>query len=115
MKQVGIIFTVAFLGEVCHLVLPFAVPASIYGLCLMMFFLLTDLIKLEEVEVAAHFFIEIMPFMFIPAAVGVITSWEKLRANLFPFIVIIVSTTLCVMIFSGKVTDKIMTRREEHD
>ena len=30
--EFGVIMAVTFLGEICHAVLPFPIPASIYGL-----------------------------------------------------------------------------------
>ena len=35
--EFGVIMAVTFLGEICHAVLPFPIPASIYGLLLMLF------------------------------------------------------------------------------
>ena len=68
--QFGVILTVTFLGEVLYTLLPFPIPASIYGLVLMLLFLCTKVIKLHQVKIAADFLIDIMPPMFIPAAVG---------------------------------------------
>ena len=61
---------VCLLGEVLRYVLPLPVPASVYGLVLMLVFLLTGLVKLDQVENAADFLIGIMSPMFIPAAVA---------------------------------------------
>ena len=41
--QFGVILTITFLGEVLHMVLPFPVPASIYGLVLMLLALCTEI------------------------------------------------------------------------
>ena len=38
-KQLTIIFTVAFLGELLSAVLPLPVPASIYGILILLFLL----------------------------------------------------------------------------
>ena len=74
--QFGVIMTVTFLGEVLHAVLPLPVPASIYGLLIMLFCLCAKVIKLNQVKLAADFLIDIMPPMFIPSAVGLITVWK---------------------------------------
>ena len=42
--EFGVIMAVTFLGEICHAVLPFPIPASIYGLLLMLFALCTKII-----------------------------------------------------------------------
>ena len=57
--------------------LPLPVPASIYGVLLMLLALCTRVIPLESVRETGRFLIEIMPLMFIPAAAGLIESWDK--------------------------------------
>ena len=107
-KQFGIILTVSFLGEVLHAVLPLPVPASIYGLVLMLIALMTGIIPLAKVRDAGNFLIEIMPLMFIPAGVGLMTSWGALKPILVPVIVILVATTILAMGIGGRVTQSIM-------
>ena len=101
---------VSFVGEILHAVLPLPIPASIYGLVLMLFSLLTGLIKLDAVHDTACFLIEIMPLMFIPAAVGLMASWSVIRANLLAYLVIAAVTTLAVMAVSGLVTQGVLRR-----
>ena len=55
-------------GEVLNAFIPLPIPASIYGLLLMLFCLCTKIIKLNQVKIAADFLLDIMPPMFIPAA-----------------------------------------------
>ena len=110
--QFGIIMFVTFLGEFLHCLIPLPIPASIYGLLLMLAGLMTKVIKLEQVKIAADFLIEIMPLMFIPAGVGLITSWSQLQSFLVPLLVITVVSTFVVMIVTGKVTDFLISRKE---
>ena len=69
-RQFCMILLFSFIGEFFRMVIPLPVPASVYGLVLLLAALLTGVIKLDQVEGAADFLIEIMPVMFIPAAVG---------------------------------------------
>ena len=110
--QLGRIMFVTFLGEFLHCLIPLPIPASIYGLLLMLAGLMTKVIKLEQVKIAADFLIEIMPLMFIPAGVGLITSWSQLQSFLVPLLVITVVSTFVVMIVTGKVTDFLISRKE---
>ena len=48
--QFARIMAVCFLGEVLHEVLPLPIPASIYGLVLLLAALKTGLVKLEQVK-----------------------------------------------------------------
>ncbi len=103
-RQFCIIIAISFLGEACHEWLPLPIPASIYGLLLMLAALCTHLLPLEAVKDAGKFLIDIMPVMFIPAAVGLLESWGVLHPMLVPLLVIIPVTTVLVMAVSGRVT-----------
>ena len=109
-KQFGIILLISFAGEALNYLLPLPVPASIYGLVLMFLCLQLRVFRLEDVRDTALFLIEIMPLMFIPAGVGLMTSWETLRAIIVPVSVITVITIITVMIATGWVS-QVMIRR----
>ena len=113
-KQFGWIMLVTCIGECLKFFLPFPIPASIYGLCIMMLLLLCKIIKVDDVKDVGSFLIEIMPLMFIPAAVGIIVSWGQLKKMLVPVLLITVITTVLVMIVSGRVT-QFLIRREKRD
>ena len=113
-KQFAIILAVTCVGEVLKYFIPLPIPASIYGLVLMLVLLMTRRVRLESVKETAEFLIEIMPMMFIPAAVGLLVSWEQLRPILIPVVAITVVSTFVVMIVTGKVTDFLTRDRVEH-
>ena len=110
LKQFGIILVVTCIGEILKLFIPLPVPGSIYGLLLMLFLLMTHIVPLEEVREAGEFLIEIMPMMFIPAAVGLLESAEQLKPMLLPLCVITAATTVLVMGVTGKVSDFLIGR-----
>ena len=109
-KQFVIIITISFLGEVIKSFVPLPIPASIYGLVLMLLVLCTGIIKLESVKETAKFLIEIMPLMFIPAAVGLTESWGIIRPVLVPVLTITLVSTVVVMAVSGIVTQAVIRR-----
>ena len=108
MKQFCIIMGISFLGELLKYFLPFPIPASIYGLVLMLAALMSGIVKLKEVEAAGDFLIETMPMMFIPAGVGLMNEWDALSDIWLPFLVIIAVTTVVVMGVTGRVTQGII-------
>ena len=107
-KQFLIILSVSFLGEVLHALLPLPVPASIYGLVLMLAALCTGLLKLPQIEKTGLFLVDIMAVMFIPAAVGLVEEWGTLRPILIPVSVITVVVTVIVMAVTGGVAQLII-------
>ena len=88
LRQFGIILGVTCAGEIMKYFIPLSVPGSIYGLILMFVLLLTGALKVEHVKETGEFLIEIMPLMFIPAGVGLLTSWSLLQSFLVPLLVI---------------------------
>lgn len=103
-KQFGIILLFSFVGELLNRLLPLPVPAAIYGLVLMLFALRFRIIRLEQVQETGTFLISAMALMFIPPAVALMAAWSSLREILLPVAVITVSSTLLVMIVTGRVT-----------
>lgn len=103
-RQFGIILAVTFIGEILKYIIPLPIPASIYGLILMLIVLKAKIISLEQVKETGTFLIEIMPLMFIPAAVGLLVSWDVLKDICIPVIIITILTTVIVLIVTGKVT-----------
>lgn len=114
-KQFLIILIISFFGEILNIVLPLPIPASIYGMVILFFGLMTGLIKLESVKETGHFLIEIMPVMFIPAGVGLMTSWGMLQPLLLPISVILVVTNITVMVATGRVSQFIIRWRSKTD
>lgn len=113
LKQVGIILTISFIGEILYRVIPLPVPAGIYGIILLFLALECKIIKLEQVKDVSLFLIEIMPVLFIPSAVGLMTAWGILKDNWLIYITITVVTTLLVMVVSGWVTQLVLRLRKK--
>lgn len=109
--QLAVILGISLLGELLNQLIPLPIPGSIYGLALMLLALLTGLVRLEQVEGAGRFLIEIMPVMFIPAAVGLMASWDQLQSMLIPAVVIMVISTFAVMAAAGLATQAAMRRK----
>ena len=111
--QFGVILAVTFVGELLYALLPLPIPASIYGLIVMLICLGTKVVKLSQVKIAADFLIDIMQPMFIPAAVGLIVVWGDLKEILIPVVVITCLSTVIVMVCTGKVTQTLIRRKQK--
>ena len=107
-KQFGIILSVTLLGELLNAVIPLPVPASIYGLVLMLTGLMTKLIPLHAVKETGKFLLDIMPLLFVPAAVGLIDTWGVLRPVIVPVTVTVLVSTVAVMAASGRATQAVI-------
>lgn len=112
-KQFCIILFISFIGEILNRLIPLTIPASIYGIVILFFGLLNGIIPLDLVRETGKFFVEILPVMFIPAAVGLMESWDLIRTSWVSYIVIAVVTTIAVMAISGRVTQAILLHQKE--
>ena len=100
-KQFTIIIALSFIGEVLHALIPFPIPASIYGILLLFLLLEQKTLQVDDVKEVADFLIFIMPLLFIPAAVD---AWNELRSSLTAYVTIIIAVTLIVMVATGRIT-----------
>ena len=110
-----IIALISLTGEILNRLLPLPVPASIYGIVLLFSLLMTGALKVESVKETAAFLVEIMPVMFIPAAVGLLDSFSLLLPSLFAYIVILIVSTVAVMVVSGRVTQAVIRRKNRRE
>ena len=115
LRQFLIILAISFVGEALKYLLPLPVPASIYGMVILFVGLLTGLIKLSWVKDAGKFLIAVMPVMFIPAGVGLMSSWGVLKPMLVPVLVVTVVAIITVMAVTGQASQIIIRddRRRE--
>jgi len=114
-KQMGIILLFSFIGEALHVLLPLPVPASIWGMVLFFLALCLRIVKVESVREVSLFLVEIMPLLFVPAAVGLMESWDIVAPHVVAYVVIMVVTTFLVMTVAGHVTQWGVGRKEKKE
>lgn len=113
--QFSVILLISALGELLKYFIPLPVPASIYGLALMLIALITGIIKLDRIETVSDFLLEIMPIAFIPGGVGLITAWDSLKEILLPTIIITIATTVIVIGVTGVVTQFMINSKDNRE
>ena len=107
-RQFLIILIISFIGEILHFVVPFPIPASIYGIIILFLCLQLKIITLDKIKDVGNFLIQIMPIMFVPAAVELLDSWHMISANAFKYSIIIIFSTIAVMVVSGHMTQFVL-------
>lgn len=108
------ILVFCLLGELLHRLLPLPVPASIYGMILLLFALITGVVKLDQVKQTAYFLTSIFPLLFIPGAVGVMELWHVLEKLWLPILIALIPVTILTFAVSGWATQWI-AGRQKHD
>ena len=114
-RQFMILLAVTLSGEILRALIPFAIPAGIYGLVILFLCLCFGVIKLDQVEGAADFLIEIMPLCFIPAGVGLMTRWAQLQSLLLRVLISLFAVTILVMAATGFATQYLVRRKEKRE
>ena len=114
-REFGIIIVISLIGELLNYLIPLPIPSSIYGLVIMFSCLHFKIVKIADVKKTAVFLIEIMPLMFIPAAVGIIESWDIIKPNVIAYAIITIVSTVLVMAVAGRVTQWVIRHSKKGD
>jgi holin-like protein len=110
-KQIVIILAFTALGELLSAIIPFPIPAAIYGIVLMLIALGTGVLKTEAVKEVSSFLTGIMPILFVPPAVRILEYWGIVGPKVAAIVIICVSTTFLVFALSGLITQGIMRKK----
>lgn len=106
--QLLIIIAFSFAGEVLHRLIPLPFPASIYGIILLFLCLELKIVRVKHIREAATTLIAAMPVMFVPPAVGLMTTWDAIRDSWPKYLIITVLSTLVVMAAAGWATQLVI-------
>lgn len=113
--QLLVILGVSFAGEVLSFLLPFPIPASVYGLVLLFLLLCTKVIKLEQVEGTASYLIAVMPVFFIEPSIGLMTSFGAIRGKVLPLVIAAFVSTAAVMAVTSLSAQAMIRRRQKKE
>ena len=91
--------------------LPLPVPASVYGLVLLLAALTAGVVKLEQVKETGTYLTGIFPLLFVPAAAGIMELWAEMGQLLLPILIAILPVTVLVMAAAGRTTQALTAQR----
>lgn len=114
-KQLLIILAFTLVGEVLAKVIPFPIPAAIYGFVLLFAALCTGALKKEQIDETAKLLIACLGLFFVAPAVNILAYWKIIAPALVPICVIIVSSLVLVFIVAGLVTQMLRRKGGEED
>lgn len=110
-KEAGIICGISAIGEILNALLPFPVPAGVYGLFLLLLCLLTGIVKLSDLEATGNWLLDAMPIMFLPACVGIMENFGEMKAVLVPLLAISIVSTIIVFGATGSIAQWIIRKK----
>ena len=114
-RQLMIILLFSLAGDLCHSLLPLPVPASIYGMVLLLLAFATGLLKMESVKETGNFLVSLLPLLFVVPTVGLMGCWDLIRADIWKIALLIVVTTVLTFGVSGLLTKIFRKGGDGHD
>ena len=119
MSELAVIFGVCLVSEGISALLPFQFPASVISMMLLLFLLLTGIVKERHIGKVSNFLVTNMSFFFVAPCVSVMDHIPKLMDCLLPFLFIAVITTpivYCATAWSTQLLMAMVDRKEaKHD
>ncbi|MEE0933626.1 CidA/LrgA family protein [Clostridium sp. D43t1_170807_H7] len=106
-----LLLSIYFAGEILSKFLNLPIPGNIVGMILLFVLLTSNIIKVEKVENLANFFLDHLAFFFIPASVGLMTSFASLKGSIFKIILLCILTTIIVIAVTGITVQFICNRK----
>ena len=103
------------LGELLQAVIPFPIPAAIYGLVLLFLALSLKILNPGQVADVAQFLIRVMGVFFVSPVVNILACWGVVAPNLGAICVIFISTTVLVFTVSGFVTRALLQKEDPNE
>lgn len=112
-REAIIIFGIYLIGELISKVFSLPLPGNIIGLIILLTLLCTKTIKVEKVENVSTFFLDHLAFFFIPAGVGLLSSFDTIRNSLVSIFILCLITTAIVIVSTGLIVQFIIGIQEK--
>lgn len=101
LKQLGIILSILFLGQIIQKMFHLIIPGTVIGMIILLILLLCNIIKLKWIENVSNILLGHLLFLFIPGGVGIIRSLDMFKGNVLSLLFILIITTIIVTVVTG--------------
>lgn len=112
--QFAIILLFSLAGDLCHALLPLPIPASIYGMVLLLLAFASKRLKIESVKATGSFLVSLLPLLFVAPTVGLMGCWDLIRTDPLKIGILILATTVLTFGVSGLLTKLFCKGGSEH-
>ena len=109
--QFARILIFCFLGESLHVLLPLPIPASVYGLLMLLAALRLGIVRVEQVKTVGSFLTGLFLLLFIPGTVAIVEQLDLFKSLWLPALLAILPVTWAVFGVSGAVTERVIGRK----
>ncbi len=112
--QFVIIMGFSLAGEILQRLIPLNIPASVYGLALLLLALCLKIVKVEQVKTVGGFLTSILPVLFVSPAVRIMDDWVLMKGNLISIFLLLFVSTILAFAVAGRVTQWVMQKGGRH-
>lgn len=116
LSQFLIILGFTLAGEALHLLVPLTIPASVWGLALLLAALCLGWVKPEQVKETGMFLTSLLSLLFVAPTVSIVDYWHLISGQLLPIGAALLLSTVLTFGIAGKITDRLRRKGgESHD
>jgi holin-like protein len=112
-REAIIILGIYLIGEVLSKALKLPIPGNILGMIILLILLCTKVIKLEQIETITNFLLDHLAFFFIPAGVGLMSSFGIIKDTWLKLIIVCIITTIIIIASTGLMVQFISRRMKK--
>ncbi|MEI8200633.1 MAG: CidA/LrgA family protein [Eubacteriales bacterium] len=114
MYQIGLLFGVCLLGQAISVYFPIPFPGSVLSMIILFLLLFFRVVKVDHIRQKADFLLKNMSFFFIPAGIGILSSFDLIRSSILPLITVIIVTTILTFGATALTVQGIITLQDRH-
>ncbi|MDU5107175.1 CidA/LrgA family protein [Clostridium sp.] len=112
-REAIIILGIYLVGELISNGFSLPLPGNIIGMIILLLLLFAKVIKVEKIESISTFFLDHLSFFFIPAGVGLISSFSSIKDSLIYILLLCLITTAIVVISTGTIVQYVIRIKEK--
>ena len=111
-REAIIIFGIYLLGVLIADVTRLPIPGNVIGMVILFLLLCFKVIKVEQISTISNFFLDHLAFFFIPAGVGLISSFVVIYVIWFLLLIFCFIISLISLACSGRIVQRIANKKE---
>ncbi len=110
LSQFLLIMGFTLMGEVLQRIIPLPIPASVYGLVLLLAALCAKWVQVEQVKEVGGFLSSILPLLFVSPLVGIVDIWGIIRNDILVLFLLSLGSTFLAFAVGGRLTQYLIRK-----
>ncbi|AEB77136.1 CidA/LrgA family protein [Clostridium botulinum] len=113
LRQVALVLGLYFLGLLIQQALKLPIPGSVLGMIILLILLCAGIVKVDMIEDISNFLLDNLAFFFVPAGVGLLSSFTMLKGKLSAIVFVSIISTIIIIAFTGLLVELMMKGRKK--